>query len=396
MFNLVTAIHIKILGFMLFKHFSFFCTCFIFTYCSAQNNFVLNGTVNGRDTGYIILRYTDYGGEWTVDTTYLKNGKFKFEGNISEPTLATIKGYRKIIDFNEVNVTDIYIEPGNQKIILTENDYAHAKVYGSVTQNELNTFNMQIDSINAKYKDVDQQLLKAKYAYKGAKTETDKKKALERETELMEQLNPRGNEVLNEDVDFVTKHPDSYASTYMIFTPINNLPIDSAKNLFNKLSLRVRESRDGKYIADMIRKKEQNRYGNLAYDFKATDAAGNNISLSKFLGKYVLLDFWASWCKPCRVAIPHLKEVYNQYHPKGLEILTISIDEDSVAWKKAISQEKINDWNNVLANKNINDNYDNTHQAIPTQILVGPDGKVAWTWQSEDTLDETLKKFLDR
>lgn len=372
----------------------FFCSCLIFINCQSQNNFVLNGTINGRDTGYIILRYTNYAGTWIKDTTYLKNGKFQFEGKISEPTLAVIKGYRKIIDFNEVNFTNIYIEPGQQKISLIENDYEHAKVEGSVTQKDFDLFKLNLDSIDAKYKDVNQQLLKAKYSYEDAKTEEDKKKALQKEAELSDKLTLWSNEVINEDIDFVTKHPDSYASAYVIFGPMNRLSVDSAETLFNKLSSRVQNSWDGKDIADMIRKKKQNRYGNMAYDFKATDAKGNNISLSKFLGKYVLLDFWASWCEPCRAAIPHLKELYDKYHFHGFEILTISIDEDSAAWKKAIAQEKIDDWNNVLANKNINDNYDNTHEAIPTQILVGPDGKVVWTWQNEETLGQALKKFI--
>lgn len=361
---------------------------------SGSGRFILKGKVQGRDTGYIIMRYTNYAGQRLADTAYLQNGQFKFQGKVSEPTRATLKGYRKIIDFNEVNFTNIYIEPGEQKIVLTENDYEHAKVYGSASQKDLNEFKMHIDSINAKYKDLDQQLIKAKYEYENAKTEKNKKKALEREAELSEQLTPRVNEVLNEDIDFVTRHPDSYASTNIIFMPINSLSIDSAESLFNNLSLRVKNSWDGKNIADLIRKKKQNSYGNMAYDFKAIDAKDNDISLSKFAGKYVLLDFWASWCEPCRAQIPHVKELYNQYHSKGFEILTISIDEDSVAWKKAIAQEKIDDWYNILANKNINDNYDNTHQPIPSQILVGPNGKVVWKLNSEETLDEVLKKFI--
>jgi thiol-disulfide isomerase/thioredoxin len=359
-----------------------------------QQQFILNGKVNGRDTGYIILRYTDYSGKFIQDTTYLQNSRFSFEGKIKEPTFASMKGYRKIIDFNEVNYTNFFIEPGTQKISLTENDYDHYVFEGSKTQREYDTLKMHFDSIIAKYKQPNQELLKAKYAYEVAKTEEEKNAALDKESEITVRLEPLGDEMIHQDIIFATTHPDSYVSPFIIYTPMNTLPLDSAEMLFNQLTPRVRNSWNGKYYPDMIRKKKQNSVGNEAYNFTATNEKGNTVSLHDFSGKYVLLDFWASWCKPCRAAIPHLKELYNQYHSKGFDIISVSIDEDSSAWVNAIRQENINIWTNVLTNKDINNNYQNTSEPIPSQILVGPDSKVVWTWKSEESMNDVLKRLM--
>lgn len=372
----------------------FFGSCFIMMKGFTQQQFILNGSVNGRDTGYIVLRYTNYSGKYIQDTTYLQKGQFRFEGKINEPTFAGLKGYKNIIDFKEVNYTNFFLEPGTQKIRLTENDYDHYVFEGSKTQREYDTLKMHFDSIRAKYKQLDQQIIKAKYAYQDAKTDAERKEALNKENEISVLLEPSEKEFLNQDIIFVETHPDSYVSPFIIVTPMNRLPIDSAELLYNHLTPRVKNSSDGKYIADMIRKKKQNSIGNEAYNFNAKNEKGDNISLHDFSGNYILLDFWASWCKPCRAEIPHLKELFSKYHQKGFEIITISIDEDTAAWEKAINVEKINDWNNVLANNDIKGNYQNTSQPIPSQILIGPDSKVVWTWQSEESMDDVLKRLI--
>ncbi|MGH2646993.1 MAG: DUF4369 domain-containing protein, partial [Ginsengibacter sp.] len=95
-----------------------------------NKKFVLTGRVYGRETGFIVLRYTNASNKWIYDTAYLKNGKFRFGGEINEPTVAIISGKKKEIDFDEVNYVNIFLEPDSQHVDLTENDYIHAKVTG--------------------------------------------------------------------------------------------------------------------------------------------------------------------------------------------------------------------------------------------------------------------------
>lgn len=361
---------------------------------TSNKQFVLTGIVHGQETGFIVLRYTNDSDKRVSDTTYLQNGKFKFEGKINEPTVAIISGKKKMIDFDEVNYVNIFLEPDTQHIDLTENDYSHAKVTGSFAQQELDTFNFQIDSINAKYKIPLKQLTFAKYAYQNAKTEVEKEKALEQENEIVEKLNPRADETIHEDISFLLHHPDSYVSPFIFYSPANVLNIDSAIRLFQTLSPGIQNSINGKFIAEMLRKREQNTIGKTPYNFKVRDINGNNISISKFRGKYLLMDFWASWCAPCVAEIPGIKKLYEQYHTKGFDVLSISIDQDSVAWRKAVAKEKISNWHNIRANDEIANNYPNVNNPIPSGMLIGSDGKIIWKSGGEEMLGEMLKHSI--
>lgn len=358
--------------------------------------FVLTGKVKGRDTGYLILRYTDYRGKLTNDTTYLQNGSFEFSGKIEDqPQRVAIKGPKKVIDFNEVSFVNVFMEPTVQNIILTEDDYEHAKMSGSVTQRELDIFNMKSDSISLKYKNMDRQLINAKYAYQNAKNEKEKDAALKKESELNIKLAPRFAETINLDIWFIKHYPNSYVSPFVFYFPATILEVDSATKLFNLLSEKIKNSNSGKYIADLLKKRKKNAIDSVAYNFTAVDSRGHTTVLSDFRDKMVLLDFWASWCAPCRKEIPHLKSLYDQYHPKGFEIIAISIDKDSSAWQNAVLQEKINNWQNILVNKDIATNYVNVTNPIPSQILINGDGKIVWKSDNEKSLDQALKTLIE-
>jgi thiol-disulfide isomerase/thioredoxin len=118
--------------------------------------------------------------------------------------------------------------------------------------------------------------------------------------------------------------------------------------------------------------------GKPAIDFNTPDLHGNVIKLFDFKGKYLLLDFWASCCVPCRATMPKLKEVYRQYHEQGLEIVAVSVDVNQELWEKAIEHDGTGIWHQVLSNGG-KDNQPQIHQqyavtVYPTKILINPEG----------------------
>jgi peroxiredoxin len=135
--------------------------------------------------------------------------------------------------------------------------------------------------------------------------------------------------------------------------------------------------------------------GQPAPDFKQNDTAGHPVSLSSFRGKYVLLDFWASWCGPCREENPAVVSAYGKYHPRGLEILGVSLDQKEDSWKKAIRADKLTwthlsdlqYWNNAVAKL-----YG--VQGVPQNFLIDPGGKIIARGLRGQDLDKKLEEIF--
>ena len=132
--------------------------------------------------------------------------------------------------------------------------------------------------------------------------------------------------------------------------------------------------------------------GEKASEISLPDTKGSNLSLSSLQGKVVLIDFWASWCGPCRRSEPELKKLYEKYQSKGFEIYGISVDEDKFAWKTAIKQDKIN-WLHVNDDKGVVAGKWNV-MYIPNTYLLDKTGKVVAVNPPHQQLDELIQKLL--
>ncbi len=158
--------------------------------------------------------------------------------------------------------------------------------------------------------------------------------------------------------------------------------------------------------AEEIKKLESGSPGSKAAAFKAKDINGEQLSLSDFKGKkYVMIDFWASWCVPCRKGNPHLISVYNKYKEKGFEIIGVANDDNAVeAWKKAVAQDKIGIWKHVLSGykrnaseaekgEYINERY-GIH-TLPTKILIDKNGIIIGRYGGGGEDDAAMDKKLE-
>jgi thiol-disulfide isomerase/thioredoxin len=342
---------------------------FIITACLTLSNctqkdikvkqFILIGKITDQDSGSIILQYGILSA-FHSDTSIVKNGNFQFRGFLEEPTFSLIK------ENSQSNRTNLYLEPGVMNITLSKRNFKNFTLTGSKSQEELNSLNKSLESNN----NHDSVLIK-----------------------------------------FVFNNPKSYLAPYYLqdlgFTA--KISLDSLKLLFNRLDTAIQKSKFGRITKGVIKGIENTTAGNYASDFKAIDVNNQTLTLSQFKNKnIVLLDFWASWCIPCRESMPHLKTLYNKYHSKGLEIIGIaSMDKNRQTWESAIKEDSTFMWYHIATffqnGETINEDvtFDYPVGPIPRTILIYKDGKVLGNWvgnrkENEISLDNKLEMLFNK
>lgn len=198
---------------------------------------------------------------------------------------------------------------------------------------------------------------------------------------------------------FVKEHPDAYSAANLLLRTSKEYSLTELKAAYDALSAELKNSYIGQNIASRIAIVAATATSGPAPDFSKPSPDGSFISLSQFKGKYVLIDFWGSWCAPCRSANPHLKELYAKYKDKGFEILGVSsekVDDVNAAkalWKKAIETDGLT-WPQVLNNE-LGMKVDVVKlygvDAYPTKLLIDKGGNIIARWQGAESRELDLK-----
>jgi len=383
---------------------------FLITSCTTpvikkDKEFVLNGEINGQDSGRIFLQYVP-DSTWVTDTAAIKNGKFIFKGKITEPSRAILKSE------DDLNRVEIYIEPGEVKIELQKDKFVECQMTGSKAQDELVSLKKMEEPIDSILEMIKKQRSNIADSIKNS-TNEHMRLQLEKKVEEIDQQWSIAREGLDSiELKFVLENPKSHVAPYYLYhLELNEvISLDSLKSIFNGLDNSIQKSYYGTLISDDIRRKKNIRIGAQAPEFKVIDLNGQVITLGKFKGKIVVLDFWASWCIPCRAGFPHLKNLYKRYHHHGFEVIAVSIDRNKEAWTKAVKQDSIEMWYHVPAAERYVDgrsywtkddiimNY--FVQGVPAQLLIDKEGKIVGRWlgksqEKEDALDKKLKKIFN-
>ena len=299
------------------------------------SHFVLNGTLKGENTGMMYLYYSNMTNARVKDSAVISNGKFSFRGKINEPTMANLA--LKEETRNQNNSTSFFIEPTVMTITLPLNKFSSAKFTGSEAQKEFSVVQTKKQKMQNRWQVVMDTL-----------SAVNKRSNVEFQKLKDWVLTPYEAEANEIDYAFFAEHPQSPVTAYMLRFHVNNLPLDSLQMFYDKLGKKVQQTNDGKNLANEIQNLRGGSPGSIAKDFTTTDINGNKLSLSDFKGKYVLLDFWASWCVPCRAGNPHLKELYAKYKEKGIEFIGVSDDDSKPeAWHKAVEKDGL-PWRQVL------------------------------------------------
>lgn len=370
--------------------------CFLFCFLPGKsqqlvNQFQLAGTtlIKNKDVVYIGY-YSNIKQKGINDSCKIMDGKFLFKGMISEPAIVFIRLSRDQIVDDETVI--IFIEPSVMQIKLLSSPFTVELLSGSKT-------NLEYDSLQKK-----KNLLQEKY--KKAIDEMKNRKDDENNDELGKKLEPYYDGLQQLDFAFFATHPQSFATGYLLQGYYATLDVDSLQSYYNAMGTILKESIYGDQLKDVIQRKKSRLPGHKAPDFSSVTNTNQIISLSDFNGRYIILDFWAHWCVPCRQTSPDLIKLFNKYHDKGLEIIGVADDDtEQGEWKKAIENDKVGIWYNVLRGlkkntmeeidktKSINDMY-NVH-LLPTKILIDQSGMIIGTYEGTEA-DEKLEKKLSK
>jgi len=349
----------------------------------AQKGFTIHGNAPGVNApAKAVLIYSD-AGKIVKDSTVIRNGKFSFSGQVKYPQESYLyilrdpnaqysqSGVHGNAPRQDVDHLDFYVDNSDMKITVKDT-VALANVEGSALNNELKVFkamnkpnNMLLDSI--------------KMMAKSATPEN--KKDVNWQNQYKARLDKFQHMLSSVDKTWMTDYPNSFI-TLLLFRQLNfayNFNPDTVAARFAKLPQQQRESAFGKELEATINSAKNTGIGRTALDFTENDPAGKKVSLSDFRGHYVLLDFWASWCAPCRAENPNYLKAYNQYKDKNFTILGVSIDKEDAkaAWLAAIKKDNL-PWTQISDLKGSNNKAAELYgvNAIPTNYLIDPDGKI--------------------
>jgi len=196
---------------------------------------------------------------------------------------------------------------------------------------------------------------------------------------------------------FVAQHPDSYAAVAAMRSYSVHLEKREISSIFECLSTRQKQTEEGKAMATLIGGMKRSAIGNKVEDFSLPNPDGKEISFSSLRGKYVLIDFWASWCGPCKASFPHLKTQYAKYKGDRFEILGISIDQNKQAWLDELPKQAL-PWVQVLDNQNLARKIF-AIVGVPTTYLISPDGEILMKeigFQPNGELQKRLESIFTR
>jgi len=343
------------------------------------------GNFNAPAKMYLVSRQA---GKQVTDSVVLKDGHFQFSGNATAaPAMAYLQLNKKGTGPGYKDYKQIYLEQGTISVNSTDT-LADAKVDGTKT-------NVENAAYEIAHKPVDDGYTALEAKNKGLSDEVKKSDAFQKENAKAEKELDAQDAAINK--KFIQEHPDSYISLNLLQSIAYGADYVEIAPLYNSLAPAVKESESGKKFGEMLPRIKAVALGATAPEFAEVDTAGKTVNLSSFRGKYVLIDFWASWCGPCRMENPNVVKAFNHYKGQKFTIVGVSLDRPGAKekWLKAIHNDGLA-WTQVSDLKFWDSKTAALYavRAIPQNFLLDPDGKIiAKNLRGEDLENKLAELF---
>ena len=345
--------------------------------CGNKTQFTLSGEVVPATDGKMILFGFDKGNPVAIDSAEIVGGKFTFTGEVEIPQLRLIG-----IEGQNRYIAQLFVDPAKINMTIYPDSFSANVITGSKTQD---IFQLYMDEVISFSKA--EQELQGRYRNAQATGDSDEMDAVRFEYETM-----MDNTKLYAK-NFISEYSESPAAAYVylmnFFQDATGEELDSILTVFES----IKESEFVSVLQDKADALKASGVGAAAPDFTIDDPDGNPIVLSSLKGKYVLIDFWASWCQPCMMELPNVIEQYAAYKDKGFEIVGISLDRGREPWLNTIKQKEMSwlqgwDEEGAIATK-----YGVS--TIPHTVLLDKEGNIIEKDLRGPALKEKLAELLD-
>lgn len=339
---------------------------------SESKGYLISGIAKNVPDSTHVLLYLYPKMDVIADSAIVLNEEFQFKGNVGRPTLAHLR----IIESRDDRT--FWLENQEIDFIGQGGSFSESKISGSNTQKESELLLERKDSIFKEMGKLEAMVTK------------ENRDSLFVFYEQMQYV------VIDINKGFIKDYPDSYESLTQLNWSKEMIGSEETEQIFSQINEKLRSTEEGKAIEEFIAINKNLKVGDKYIDFEQANVEGQTIQLSELKGKYTLIEFWASWCGPCRAFNPELVELYELYNDQGFEILGVSLDTNKEKWLKAIEKDGLT-WPNVSDLKGDNNEVAMIYgvRDIPDNFLIDEKGIIIDRFIRGEKLQMRLKQLFD-
>lgn len=361
--------------------------CFASLSCSNNTTFTIDATTDHSDNKKVyLIKVGENNRPSAVDSTEVIEGKFSFTDSIVVPEM------HYVYFENERENIPVVLEPGSIKIKIYKDSVRSSKITGTKSNEDFNKYLKETNDFYIELNKIQGEVRNASIV-KDSLIISD----------LNQQFEQMRSKLTDYELSFMTHNNDSYISSLILQRMIiqQEIELEKAEEIFKKFTDLIKQTTSSLQIKEAIKylneqKEESPEIGSLAPSFSGPDLKGNIIEFDNIKSKVIMIDFWASWCAPCRQENPFLVYLNTKYSTDDFQIIGVSLDRDKESWENAINQDKLTEWIHISHVKFWNEPIAKLYNVkkMPTSFLLNSEKKIIGIDVKGPELDKRISILL--